>query len=532
MIDDLLAGWRSIEAAEPAYTKAEDQYDGKAAETFASERVEKAIGSTGEDYKMPLIATAVDTLAERCELRRVSVPTDEAATAWVEETSEANNLDVYFPELITNTLKLGDYYLMVWDLWGEGETPEPASTDSEQELEQVGIEFTIHDPRRVRLFYDPENERRKSYALKRWNVPDPSNAEQPLWRVDLYYPDHIEHWISLSGQPPEKPEAWVNDSPDDVNPHGAIPFFHFRTELLYGRSIMERGYGAQNAFTKTSTTHLATVDTQAFPWRYLLTDPDADLDSNNDDPDYFEGDDANATASDGPQRPTGGQGTSQRGGPGTLSTFQGIKAAGQFDPADPKVFTDPGNEYIDVLAMLTRTPIHSFKPRVQPESGEAKRIAEGPLVKRALRMQTILATSVKEAWRFAFKIAKKHPKGPLHISWSPAYIADGVDDWQRIQLQIMTGVPQEVALIEAGYEKDQVQTWLDESDEQMGLRDRMKLALEGAQALQAAGLAGVLGVTVGASGTMGTPSGPVYDQLTGLLQRASIALPASAAVTQ
>ena len=531
MIDDLIAGWRSITEAEDAYIEAEDQYDGKAAEVFANEKVEQAIGNTGEAYKMPHIASAVDVLADRCELRRVSVPTDEEITSWIEKVWESNTLDVYMSELITNTLKLGDYYLMIWDLWSDWETPEPPAGDLEEELDQLGLEFTIHSPKRVRVFYDPENERRKTYALKRWPV-EQGDGQPPLWRVDLYYPDRIEHWISRQGQPPEKPEGWETFADDDPNPHGAVPFFHFRTELLYGRSVMERGYGAQNAFTKTTSTHLATVDTQAFPSRVALTDPDAILDSNLDSPDYPQDDEDLAVSTDGPLRPTGGQPTALRSGPGSLTILDGLKSIDEFSPADPKVFTDPANEYLDSLAMITRTPIHALKPRVQPESGEAKRIAEAPLVKRALRMQTILAASIKEAWLFAFKVAKKRPKGPLHISWSPAYIADGVDDWQRIQLQILCGVPQEVALIEAGYEKDQVQTWLDESDEQMGLRDRVKLALEVAQAMQATGLAGVLGVTVGASGTVGTPSGEIYEELSQLMQRAAIALPASAAVTQ
>jgi hypothetical protein len=500
---------------------------------FANEKVEQAIGSTGESYKMPHIANVVDVLADRCELRRVSVPTDESLTSWIEEVWEANTLDVYMSELITNTLKLGDYYLMIWDLWSEWETPEPPAGDLEEELDTLGLEFTIHSPTRVRVFYDPENERRKRYALKRWPVKDPNHPDgDPLWRVDLYYRDAIEHWISRSGQPPEKPETWVESAPTDDNNHGAIPFFHFRTELLYGRSVMKRGYGAQNAFTKTTSTHLATVDTQAFPSRVALTDPEAVLDSNLDDPDFPEGDDALATSGDGPLRSAGSQPSALRGGPGTLNILDGIKSIDEFAPADPKVFTDPANEYLDSLAMITRTPIHALRPRVQPESGAAKRIAESPLVMRATRMQTILAATIKEAWQFAFKISSKRPKGPLHISWSPAYRADGLDDWQMVQLQILCGVPQEVALIGAGFEKDQVQKWLDSSDEQMGLRDRMKLALEAAQGFQAAGLAGVLGVTVGASGTVGTPSGPIYEQLASLLERAAIALPASASVTQ
>jgi hypothetical protein len=123
----------------------------------------------------------------------------------------------------------------------------------------------------------------------------------------------------------------------------------------------------------------------------------------------------------------------------------------------------------------------------------------------------MLRTPLVEAWRFALKLGGKNPRTPLHVSWSPAYAADGVDDWQRVQLQIQSGVPQDVVLTEAGYEQDQVKKWLDEEPEQKSLDGRLKSMQTLGAYLQAAGLAQVLGVTMGASGTQGTLSGPFYE---------------------
>lgn len=521
MIDDLVAGWVKIEEAEEAYCEAEDQYTGKASEKFASEEVEQAVAKTGEAFKMPLIAQAVNVLASRCKVRRVSSPSKQDITEWIEQVWEANTLDVYYKELIKETLKYGDFYAMIWDgPWQPGETPEPPSTEGEAEFEQVGIEWTIHSPKLVRLFYDPENERRKSYALKRWEIKQEGD-ERPYWRVDLWYPDHREHWISVQGQSQDKPEGWEPFSVDIPNPHGEIPFFHCRTELLYGCSVMEPGYGAQNAFTKMTATQLATSEAQAFRQRYLLADPDAILDENTDAADFPQDDDELAVATDGPLRPRGGTRHALRSGPGTVQLFNGIKEAGEFEAADPKVFTEPAQDYLNVLAILTQTPLSSLLPRVQPESGDAKRIAETPLIERAKDLQTILGATIKEAWRFALKIAGKNQRVPLHVSWTPAYAATSVHDWQSVLLQIQCGVPQDVALVEAGYELEQVQGWMDTKAEQRTLDSRVDVVKEIMAGFQAGGLAGVLGVTVGASGTVGTPSGVVYEQLEQLLLQAT-----------
>lgn len=516
MIDDLVTGWKEIDAAEEAYCEAEDQYSGDASEKFASAEVEAAIAKTGEAYKMPLIAQAVDVLATRCKIRRVSSPQQQDITEWIEQVEEANTLDVYYKELIKEALKLGDYYLMIWDLWAEGETPEPPSTEAETELEQVGIEFTIHSPKRVRLFYDPENERRKAYALKRWPYKTANDPFEYV-RVDLYYPDHIEHWITKRDAPKDRPEGWELFADDDVNPHGAIPFFHYRTELLYGKSVMKNGYGAQNAFTKMTITQLTTSEAQAFGERVALTDPDAVLDENMDGPDFREDDDANATAADGPLRNQGSQRSNLRGGAGTWKIMNGIKSVEQMPQADPKVFTEPAQDYLNALAILTQTPLSSLLPRVQPESGDAKRIAETPLIERAKDLQTIFTATIKESWRFALKIAGKSQRVPLHVSWTPAYAATSVHDWQGVQLQLLCGVPQDVALVEAGYELEQVQGWMDKQAEQMTLDARVKLVQDLMAGFQAGGLANLWGPLAASA----APSGPIYDGLQKLFSQAT-----------
>ena len=381
MIGDLIRGWKELEDAQDVYETAEAYYEGTFGEYFNSKRIERLIGKTGEKYRLPLIAATVDVLADRCEIMRVSAPKDTAATQAIEEVTEANNLAAHYPDLITKTFEYGDGYLQVWPVYDTTETPEPAATAADEELLAVGIEFTVRDPKNCRVFYDPENQRRKAFGLIRWAIED--DREQELWRVDLFYPEVIERWISKPNTQPEEKASWEpyadeNEGWSFANQLGEIPLHHFRTRLPYGMPVHWRGIGAQNSITKMTVTQVTTSESQGFPWRYALTDPDAELDSVNDSPDFPEDDEALADASDGPLARRGGQASNIRTAPGTLNVLQGMASVGQLPAADPDVFMDPADKYVSYLAQLNRTPLHDFQPTAQPPSGESRRIAEGP----------------------------------------------------------------------------------------------------------------------------------------------------------
>jgi hypothetical protein len=71
-----------------------------------------------------------------------------------------------------------------------------------------------------------------------------------------------------------------------------------------------------------------------------------------------------------------------------------------------------------------------------------------------------------------------------------------------------------VALVEAGYELEQVEQWLDDKPEQMSLEARVKLLKLLAEAAQAFGLAGVWGPLAASA----APSGLIYSQVEDLVK--------------
>jgi hypothetical protein len=510
MIQDLVHGWRELTDAGRDYDEAEKYSKGNVEEVFASDIVRMALRETGERYRFNLAKTPIGVLADSLSVTAVTVPGNDPATNRVTEIWKANDLDVGVPTWIRKTLTFGDSYVMAWPIFPE-EDPELEAQEpgdlADTDLVAAGVELTYQDPRHCRVIYDEENERRKSFALKRWRVRLPSRV---AWRVDLYYPDVIERWISVEGTAEDAPEGWVPFMGEDEeewelpNPFGEIPFFHFRTDMPYGEPVHAGAYGPQDAITKMLVTQITTTDSHGFPQRYGLLDESAVLDAKNDEPNWDE--DGNAVGSH--ETLSGVHDSAQRSGPGTMQHFEGMKEVGQFGAADPKVFTDPVELYVRLMAQITNTPLHYFDPSGDVPSGESLRTAEGPKIKKAQWIQKMFRSPMVELWVFSLRLLSIEAE-EVDIRWAPVESATGVEDWSVVDAKMKAGVPQAQALVEAGYDPDTVGKWLDQQANAMALRDRVELLNMVGDAVTKLGQAIALGAIDQAK------AGQVVDQILG-----------------
>lgn len=484
---DLITGWKSLEEALPGYVRAEAYYRGKAPETFASTRIEQKLRDTANRYRFNLAKTPVQVLADKIELAAVT-GTDDAVSERIKTISEANNLDVEFPDLIRLTLEFGDAYLFSYPLDPE-ETPDDVQPDPE--LEAARVELVVHNPKHNRMMYDPSNRRRKWFYFRRWCVDRP--GDKMVWRVDLWYADRVEHWVSKTSDNLTEQAGWepfdgffdVPDSdvdPVEGNPMGEIPAFHYRTALPYGTPVHEDAYGAQDAITKLLATQLDTVDSVGFPARYALTDEGSELDQATDDPNFP--DDADAPTGDTRRASE----SSLRSGPGTLTYLHGVKDLKQFDAAEAATLLDPTEFFVKLMAQQTRTPMDSFDPNGEVPSGESLKVKHGPLNRNAKRLATMFTSPTQEVWKFTLKTVGIVVT-TVEVRWVPQETATGKEDWEVIGLKQGAGVPQGQTLVEAGYEQDTVDLWLDDEAEDMDLMRRADLMVKVADAAQKLGAA-------------------------------------------
>lgn len=486
-VEHVLTGWEAIEEALPEYVEAEKFYCGNVEEFFSSKKIEDLVAQTGQPYRFNFAQKPVTALLGRVELRGLTVPGDEDATDVIKDVYDANDMDAGYPDVFLTAFEYGDAYELVlpYDRDGDGKTDDLPGV-GDDELTKVGVESILLAPKECRLMYDPDNDRRKLFFIRRWDITpkdkDAKGSEQ--YRVELVYPDVIEKWETNEGADPSKAESWqlVDEEPHE---HGEIPVFHYRTAKPYGVPVHRNAYAPQLAINKMLITQLTTSDAAGWPQRYLLTDDGAVLDQQADSPDWAA--DENATAAAGGYAPGEGRagvGSNVRGGPGTLQVYTGTKEVGQFDAADTSLhFMQPAMQYIRIMAVLTDTPLHDLEQTIIPPSGESRRVAEQPLVNKARDMQRRFRSTISERWRFTLRLAGVEVR-QIDVRWRPPYSADDTHDWQVVQLKQQSGVPTDQTLLEVGYEGEQVARWLDSTTEAMSLPQRAALVVSIADAGQ------------------------------------------------
>ncbi len=445
---DLATALTALDDAEPAYQTATSYYGGAAPEVFATIRMRRALAKTGVHWKFNFAKTPVDAVADRLEIAAVTAATP-AATAEVQDFWADNALDLEAPRIMRRACEFGDAYVIVWP-------SEPVDPDGNGD---VDVDIYYNSPNTVRVFYDPANPLRKSYAVKRWQL------NSGAWRVDLYYADRIEKYQTKPGAKGCKAGDlvfYVDEEGDEwpyANPFGAIPVFHFRTDRPYGEPLHKGFYGPQDAINKLIVSHLSSVDYQTFPQRYALMAAEADTSEAADVDDDW----GSFPTDTGGTAHTGSDSRSQlTSDPGSLWMLRGMQGVGQFDAANPAVFTDPMATYLRFGAQITTTPIHYFDPQGDAPSGESLRTAEAPFVKKVRNLALSFGATWRELFEFALSIIGID--ATVDIRWAPIASVDDETAWTTAVTKVQVGVPRRQVLMEAGYTAEQIDQWGEDAE--------------------------------------------------------------------
>jgi hypothetical protein len=493
-LEDLRCGYWELVAARPAYERAAAFYEGTVDEVYSSPKVTRLLSKFGLDSieSFNFAHIPVDAVSNKLTLHSVNadeegneagdVTQNETVNSLIEDLWDYNELDQELPNVFRNTGKYGDGYIMVWPVVGEEHddsvTPGFDPYESAKQLEMgdtiveddeigvipvsrksiVAVDILPLDPFTTRVFYDTENPKKKTYAIRSWEEGEGTNK---YVRVNLYYADRIERWYHV-GKPSKRKNSqqkWEYFTQDGnpavlVNPFGEVPIFHFRTDRTYGRPDHINAYGPQLAINKLVTSHLATIDYQSFPQRYALLDPMADQSG-------FQGADSDPFApEDADNDPDDDDNESQlEADPAVVWQLSGMKEVGQFSAADSDAFLKPFDRYVKALAQATDTPFHYFdRTGERPPSGENIRQVNEMLNKKAGFRQTGYGSEVKKFTTLALTMMGQDVER-INVEWEPLENVSSYVEWQAVNEKIAAGVPVEVALIEAGYRPAVVMQW-------------------------------------------------------------------------
>ena len=481
---DLELALAELAESDGPYETAEQYYKGTRAEANASIRLRRAMARTGQAFRMNFAKKPVEAVTERLEIAAVTSATAGAQTL-IDDLWRDNKLSRQSKTIMRNAGKYGDAYVIVW--------PSPEDDPDADGIRNVDIFY--NSPRSCRVFYDPENPMRKAFAVKQWVL-----TAQKRVRVDLYYPDRIEKYWSKPGITRPKAEDMIpffdsdiggTTDPADVdegpgwprtNPFGVIPVFHFRNDDPYGTPEHEGFYGVQDAIRKLILSHMAGVDYNAFPQRYALSDGDTDSSelAAGDEDEFQFALDTGATSRPGdPQSQLSADA-------GSVWWLQGVKGVGQFDQAQPTVFTDPLTLYLRFGGLITDTPLTRLDPTGAPISGEALRAMEAPFTKKIKDRQQYYGDTWSELFEFALLILGIDD-ADVDIHWKSPATVDDENGWQTLMVKLQAGLPVRQAFLEAGYTSEQIEEWFGDGDDDLPVQVDMLLKI--GQALQALGAA-------------------------------------------
>lgn len=515
-VADLRCGYWELVESRPAYERAAAFYEGTVDEVYSSPKVTKLLAKFGLDAieSFNFAHIPVDAVANKLLLHSINgdrdgneegvVEKNEEVNGVIEDLWEYNELEEELPNIFRDTGKYGDYYLMVWPVVGEEqEEPVAKGFDPHKTAKQletgdtvveddeiasvpvtrksiVAVDILPLDPFTTRVFYDTENPKKKTYAIRSWTEGEGANV---VVRANLYYPDRIERWMH-KGKPSkrknaqQKWELYNQDGNPSIlpNPFGEVPIFHFRTGRSYGRPDHINAYGPQLAINKLVTSHLATVDYQSFPQRYALLDPMADQHGlNGADSDPFAPEDAD-------QDPDDDDNESQlEADPAAVWQFSGMKEVGQFQAANSDAFLKPFDRYVKALAQATDTPFHYFdRQGERPPSGENIRQVNEFLNKKAGFRQVAFGAEIKKFTTLALTMMGIDVER-INVEWEPLENVTSYVEWQAVNEKIAAGVPPQVALVEAGYRPAQVAEWIRLAEEQAQREHEQAMADEQAK---------------------------------------------------
>lgn len=387
------------------YLKAQEYYEGEVGERFSSTRFARIFRNSG-NTNLNFCRPVVHAVSNRLSIASV-IPNKASAKRIVNRVLEYNEFAIEEKEFYRRTCEYGDSYAIVWpDENGEWQ-------------------ISSNSPLSTTIVYDPENPRKKLYAVKTWTIGNDTY-------VNIYTAESIKKYKAQADSISEGLQFTQYDRVD--NPFGEVPVFHFRTERPFGRPEHAPAYDAQDYINKLFTTNMYTIDYQGAPQRWALANAESGLDNYEDDD--IERENINGLKS----------------GPGEMWYLQGVTQVGQFAPANPEVFWKPIESTLEVMASSTETPLHYFRNNGAFISGEAWRTAEGVLTAKIEARKLSFASTWRSIFAFILR-NEKFADTDVEIKWMQTDNLDTLDQWDVMLKKINSGLSYHQALRESGYDE-------------------------------------------------------------------------------
>lgn len=378
---------------------------------------------TPEDVSDEVKSIGENANGQRGDVEKTSQPTTQDELLW--DWWKADDLDKKQGRLHTAAGRDRVAFLLVaWD------NDEKRPIFSVEEACAGGVGVKVH--------YSDEHDNVIEFASKRWIVDRGPDNESGHRRMNLYFPDRIEKYISRDDtergdwqefrvEGVEWPEPWIKA---DNTPLG-VPMIPFDNgDVGSGRSDLADAIGPQNAVNKAKIDVLAVADLAGFPMLKL----------------------------EGGKPPEG-----MSVGPGNVLYHEGDGKYGKIPGEDLTSVIKLKDSEITDVATVTRTPLSAFQKSALSGtvSGEAQKQEEAPLVARVQKKQTAFGASWENAMKMARTLSNKFDGTTLAdldivAQWKDAETRNELDHLRALEIKERGGVPRTQIWSEMGYSPTEI----------------------------------------------------------------------------
>jgi hypothetical protein len=461
MNTDIETALKNFRTSSDRYRKAERYYKGDHDLAFATEKFKNAFGSMFREFALNLCPAVCDAVRDKLKVREFRVEQGGAGLAtdaW--RIWQTNRMGRRSGEVHKEAVKNGDAYVIVWP--------------------NARGEVTIY-PNKAGMctaVYDEETPGRLLWAAKHWRTPD------KRVRLNLFYPDRIEKYISKAASentlPDAKefmpfgeskvqgPKSKVGGSKREnhpaaeaapllrkegsfvvPNPYGIVPVFHFANNAdigAAGQSELEAAMPVQDALNKSVLDMLVAMEFASYRQRWA-----AGIEI-----EYGE---------DGQPIPPFKAGVDHL----WITENQDAKF-GDFEAANLEQFLKVKDSFRLDMACVTGTPMYYFM-QVSGDfpSGEALKKAESRFIAKVRDRQESFGQVWEDVMAFALALEGK-TDARLFADWEDPAPLSEKEKLENIAVKKELGISDAQALIEAGYGEVDVERILGEKKIQTGIQ--------------------------------------------------------------
>jgi len=409
------------------YALYRDYYDGEQA-TKLTKRLRRVLQVKGdEEFRGNYCGIPVDALAER--LKVTGFNADDTLVETLSEWWKTNRMDGVQGDVHLSSIRDGDAFVIVE--WND-----------EDEIPRFSMELAYDGSDGVKIHYSDERRGVVAFASKRWVITNPTSDAGKVRRINLYYPDRIEKYISNADEvggdweqyqdddDPQWPIPWLRG---DGSPRG-VPIIHFAYRASgynFGKSRISDIIPKQNELNKAMIDVVGVADTSAFPILWGTGDDFGNVEV----------------------------------GPGTFIQSDNADAKiGRIAPGDITGLLAYKNDIVVDIARISNTPLSRFQLTGHVASEGTLKQQESGLVSDAESTQVYFGNSWEDVMKMGIKLTNDFGKGKLDeeqsidTEWKPAAVRDETELITRLGVMSeKLNVPDSVLWRRAGLTEEEIE---------------------------------------------------------------------------